>query len=224
LLSIDWDYFFPDPIGGPMFYAGPPVADLEEMEFRIWLNRSKLYVEGARAIPEASGEEERFWERFRFAPECRLFVAQSHRYCAHPDVRDSITELWNFDAHHDAGYEDQPGEKSSDENWIMAYAPEVLKYVRYPQWKVNAFDLEPTTLVPVERAFDDGGSIDVVFDVVFVCRTDNLVPPWLDNHFEIFVERCPASGPRRRWPLPVRRRIVERLKKEAELRPFLESA
>jgi hypothetical protein len=223
LLSIDWDYFFPDPIGGPMFYTGPPVADPEEMQFRSWRNRLKLYVEQAGTIPATSGEEDSFWEQFRFNHECRLFVAQFHRCCAHPEVRNGVSELWSFDAHHDAGYEDLPKDSFSDENWMMAYTAEVLKHVRYPQWKTHAFEMEPTTLVPVDRAFYDGGAIDVAFDVVFLCRTDDLVPPWLDDRFEHFVASCPANGPCRRWPLAVRRRVVDRLKSEAELGPFLDT-
>lgn len=221
LLSVDWDYFFPDPIGGPMFYAGRPVADPKEMAFRVWLFRSKLYIERSATLPVTSGDENHFWERFCFAPDCRLFVAQCHRDCAHPAIIQGVSELWNFDAHHDAGYEDLPRGSFSDENWMMAYPSQVPKYVRYPRWKHNAFDIEPPTHIPVDRAIDDGAAIEAPFDVVFLCRTDNLVPPWLDSNFERFAESCPVKGPRSRRPLTVRREIVDRLKGEDDLHPLM---
>lgn len=79
LLSVDWDYFFPDPIGGPMFYAGQPFADPKEMAFRVWLFRSKQYIARSATLPVTSGDENHFWERFRFAPDGRGIMGHNEQ-------------------------------------------------------------------------------------------------------------------------------------------------
>jgi hypothetical protein len=135
LLSVDWDYFFPDPIRVPPFLlpvlrAGRP--DSEATLLKTWLFRAGMYLEQAKRIPETSGDEAGFWSRFTFSPDSSLFTAESHRFAAEPEVMDGVSEIWNFDAHHDAGYEDMPNDKCDDGNWLMAYSGTVERHVRYP--------------------------------------------------------------------------------------------
>jgi len=220
LLSVDWDFFFVDPIGGPPTWVPEfkdGKIDFEETQFKSWLSRATTWTKNGARLPETSGEEREFWARFRFAAECSLFTAEDHRFAAEPVVTENITEVWNFDAHHDAGYERQPGEGYADENWLMAYADNVTKYVRYPRWKKSAFDLEPHPLIEVNRKFDDGLRSERVFDRVFICRSHGFVPPWLDADYRDFVNSCPTRL-ERSWPLIPREGIGNRVKSELENR------
>src|SRR5260370_16166556 len=162
LLSVDWDYFFPDPIGGPpialpVFVQGK--CDVEETLFKTWLARAEMYLGIAEALPQTSGEEYGFWRRFTFTSGCILFVVEHHRHAAH-DVREDISEVWNFDAHYDAGgYEDVPVDQYGDGNWLMAYGGEVDRHVRYPSWKTSVFEEELATLIEVDRRVGVGAII-----------------------------------------------------------------
>jgi hypothetical protein len=185
--------------------------DRQETLVKSWVYRAQQYLQYSQELPTTLGSEDRFWHRFTFAPECRLFVAESHAAAAHPAVREGVVEVWNFDAHHDAGYERAPEGAFANENWLMAYNDAVRKYVRYPAWKRSAFVEEPTTLVAVERQFDDGASIPQSFDRVFVCRSSQWVPPWLDEGFAAFVASCPVS-PAQDWTLEDRTPLQRRVK------------
>lgn len=174
-----------------------------------------MYVKHGGQIPETSGEEAGFWGRFTFSLESSLFTAEFHCFAAHPEVMADVSEVWNFDAHHDAGYESAPDGKHDDGSWLMAYGHDVEKHVRYPSWKQGVFEEEPTTLIEVDRQFDDGGQMERSLDRVFICRSGKWVPPWIDDAYREFVASCPVALVRS-WPLIPRESIVEHLKSEIE--------
>lgn len=229
LLSIDWDYFFPDPIGGPpVFLQVFRAAKLDPQAtlLKTWRARIDMYLASGKHIPETSGQEAGFWKRFTFAPESSLFTAESHHFAADPKGRDNVSEIWNFDAHHDAGYEDAPDGKYDDGNWLMAYPRDVEKHVRYPSWKHWVFEEEPRTLTEVHRQFDDGKQIEGDFDRVFICRSGEWVPPWIDDTYREFVASCPMPATHS-WPLMPResvaallRSAIARLRRGEPLPPF----
>lgn len=214
LLSIDWDFFFVDP--APILKTWVPGSDPQDTLFRTWLMRAQMYLQFTKTIPGTSREEQCFWYRFRFSPACTLFSAEEHVHAADPVVMDGITTVWNFDAHHDCGYEERsPTRTYADENWLMAYPESVDIRVRYPTWKSDAFKLEPTALRAVKRDFDDGQQVDVTFDRVFVCRSHQFAPPWLDAAYDAFVSQCPVPL-QHAWPLIPRDAIAARVKSEIE--------
>jgi len=213
LLSVDWDYFFPDPFGGGM----PLTPVLSEGKYywqatllKKWRLQLKCYIK-AGDIPRTSRAENAFWGRFRFSPTCRLFVAETHDRAGDDRVKDGITEVWNFDAHHDCGGYDRFNDEArlTSGNCLLGY-DNVEKHVRYPPWKRDVFDLEPIPAIDVDRAFDDEHAIEQAFDRIFVCRTEDMVAPWIDREFREFIEACPCPL-EYRWPLMPRESIEAQL-------------
>ena len=208
LLSVDWDYFVPSidhdfvesGRGARIPYAlrgGEVFSDA--LLDGLWDSRAAALLAGGQALPGTSGDEDAFWERFQFDPSARLYFADSHAQAAHAAVRTGVTEVWNFDAHHDCGYEgawDDPLRLGwvGCANWMCAYALGGASLrVRYPSWRLDAFRREVTPLCPVERTIDDGRAVPLSFDLVFVARSSAWTPPWLDEHYEAFLAAAPVA-------------------------------
>jgi len=206
LLVIDWDFFFPT-VEHPSQGEDWQLYDWVHSEARspqllaeIWRNRASDFFRAGRDLPGLSGQQRNFWDRFTFTDDAVAYLADSNRYAGAGDVRDDVTSVWLFDAHHDAGYRPGTAERViteqavSCEDWMVAYhADDAALHVRYPTWRTHAFTIEPPPQVPVDRAFDDGGPVDVEFGRVFICRSDHWVPPWLDADFEKFVATAPVA-------------------------------
>jgi len=208
LLSVDWDYFVPSidqefvesARGGRIPYAlsGGEVFSNALLD-GLWDSRAATLLAGGQTLPGTSGDEQAFWDRLRLDPSARLYFADSHAQAAHAAVRDNVTEVWNFDAHHDCGYEgswDDPLRLGwvACANWMCAYAlGGASLHVRYPSWRRDAVRREVAPLCPVERTIDDSRAVPLTFDVVFVARSSAWTPPWLDEHFEAFLAAAPVA-------------------------------
>jgi hypothetical protein len=208
LLSVDWDYFVPsidhefieDRRGKTIPYAvGGGEVFSDPLLDALWYSRAAALQAGGRALPGTSGDETVFWNRFRFDPAARLYFADSHAQAARGVVRAGVREVWNFDAHHDCGYEgewDDPLRLGwvGCANWMCAYAlARASLHVRYPSWRDDALRREVDPVCGVERAIDDGRNLPVSFDVVFVARSSAWTPPWLDDQFEAFLAAAPVA-------------------------------
>lgn len=214
LLTIDWDFFFPEP--GPDDAARYELFDWGHAESpfymhpTLWENRAGAFVLQGQPLPGLSGEQDGFWSRFRFGKRARLYLSESHAQAAHPTVAGGVTEVWSFDAHHDLGYTAKAvaaarrGRYSCDA-WGLLYtrALEAPFKVVYPRWKAHAWDDEPEPLAGgplVERLVDDPDRRLPVFDRVFVCRSGAWVPTWHDEAFGAFAEACPVRPRTVLWP------------------------
>jgi hypothetical protein len=208
LLSVDWDYFVPsidhefvESVRGAWIpYAlGGGEAFPDTLLDGLWDSRAAALLADGQALPGTSGDEAAFWDRFQVDPAARLYFADSHAQAAHAAVRTGVTEVWNFDAHHDCGYEgawDDPLRLGwvGCANWMSAYAlGGAALRVRYPSWRLDALRREVAPLCPVERTSDDGRAILLTFDVVFVARSGAWTPPWLDERFDAFLAAAPVA-------------------------------
>lgn len=229
LLSVDWDYFF-EHKGGT---ADPDwhLYDWGHQDtgfFRdaLWGTRASTFIANGRALPGTTGEEADFWKRFTFKKGAKLYLADSHACAASNEVcgrsrraalaRWTWGQVWNYDAHHDAGYAKGQVFKAATEgrwgcdDWMGLYSCFTHDlHVRYPRWAAWKLEAEPEPDCAVNREVDDGLSptepdgTPVVFDSVFVCRSGAWVPPWLDEDFARFVMRCPVN--------PVGRKTIQDL-------------
>jgi len=208
LLSIDFDYFVPLPTGSDPLWLMFDWGHREDALHHglIWSLRAADLLRNGIPLPATSGEETRFWPHIRLAEDAVVYVADSHAAAAVEAVRDGITEVWSFDAHHDAGY-DGHGQAMHERgeydcaNWILAYPERPRRRgarVFYPAWKTDAFAVEP---VPdgderVHRCHADRMTMRhlPVFDRVFICRSGGWVPPWLDTAFIDFLLAAPRPG------------------------------
>lgn len=212
MLSVDWDYFFPEPIGAgigdkyALYYWGFSESHSPSLMDYLWHSRASTFLSNGMELPQANDEWRTFWDRFDLTGVKHLFVANSHMYAGHDRVSsvviDRFTKIVSFDAHHDLGYKDKVGwgkggtYEVTCEDWLRFYVDvaDAMATVVYPDWKVKAFDLEsgfeadPTHVVRVfNRDFDEV----IKPDVVFIARSGSWVPPWCDNKFNEFVSSFP---------------------------------
>lgn len=216
LLVIDWDYFFPNPFDGGTFTEDTPLQlwdwahnETPFMRDYVWSTRAGGFIGNGLELPSINDEHRSFWDRFRLAPRARLFYADSNALAVSRKIinpRTKFASVWLYDAHHDAGYggveqTKRLGEIIRKGEWdcgywmILYWTIGAALHVRYPRWKVRAFDLECEPAVPgVDRAMDDGATPDVTFDRVFVCRSGAWVPPWNEHDmtFLSFVDAAPV--------------------------------
>ncbi|RTG92017.1 hypothetical protein [Thermus scotoductus] len=205
LLVVDFDYFFPvpqDPQDPLAFLYSWAHFETPYYLGEVWEERALAFLLRGLPLPQARGWEG-FWERFAFAPEARLYYADSNALAFHSDVHQGVREVMLFDAHHDAGYRPLGVEPACDD-WMVYYARQGARLrVFYPSWRDPS--LEPVPAVPVERVKDPGGPVEGVFHRVFLCRSGAWVPPWADEAFFSFLEAAPlpkvALEPVERRPL-----------------------
>ena len=108
LLSVDWDFFFPelsyDPELRSLYDWGHQDGGIFFLH-DVWYDRAAGFILNNMPLPTTSGDEATFWSRFRFARGCKLYYAESHHKIYHPRVRRKAFErIVNYDAHHDGGY------------------------------------------------------------------------------------------------------------------------
>lgn len=205
LLSLDWDYFVPSidlefiEWGTRRVPYALPTGEYfsDDMLDALWDSRAAALLRHRIPLPGTSGEEERFWERFHIAPGASLYYADSHAQAVHAALRMGITEVWNYDAHHDCGYEgalddvDRLGWVGCA-NWMCYYSLRGAGlHVRYPSWRVGGAVREPAPLCPVDRAIE--GDPTCSFDLLFVARSSAWTPPWLDRTFMTFLDAAPVD-------------------------------
>jgi hypothetical protein len=204
LLVIDFDFFF------PVHDVGEPDWWLYDWDHResvavglqtcLWESRGSMFLQVHGMLPATSGAETSFWDRWTFTPETTLYVSDSNVYSLAEPVRADVEVVHLFDAHHDLGYKPHRGKLYTCENWGLWYARERIPvHVHYPAWRTQVFTAEEYCLAkrrryPVTRAFDDP-TLQLTFDRIHVCRSGAWVPPWCEDAFWGFVQRCPVATP-----------------------------
>lgn len=189
ILSIDWDYFFPDASG---YDWG---ANEEQAVFyeAIWslrisavnlLTKEKAFDVFRPSIPEG------FWKIVTNEPT--IYVTDSHSDIYQLLQLEKHNEIYNIDAHHDCGYDWYSlyveGNLNCG-NWgFIGHQEKLIKkfHQYYPLWRINnpegpsAFEL--TTInygLPAPQEYDQ----------VFICRSSCWTPPWSDTQFSSFVDK-----------------------------------
>jgi hypothetical protein len=169
----------------------------------IWTIRAVGFVRYGLPLPTVNDEWRTFWDRFKFRPKVDLFWGDSNSLAWNKRVTKDVTEVWLFDAHHDAGYHGAEtldhlikSQEVTCDNWMLAYqyALGAELHVRYPRWKAWAMKAEPKPATPrLDRRVDNGKPRPEVFDRIFVCQSQAWVPPWVDKEFTQFLDLCPAQ-------------------------------
>ena len=191
LLSIDFDYFFPNPMLSPHAKGDIGLYDWGHRESplfegpMIWNQRAAAFMSRGKALPGLSREKQGFWERFRFTEDATLYVADSHAYAAILASQEVVTEVWNFDAHHDAGYGSNAAtDFIACDNWLKVCHDDmgITCHVRYPLWNPDGGSQVVAPAWADARAYDPDETLPE-FDLVFVCRSPAWVPTWHDQSF-----------------------------------------
>jgi hypothetical protein len=202
LLVIDFDFFFPVRDVGESdwwLYDWDHRESMgAELQTLIWESRGSMFLQTHGILPSTTGAETSFWQRWTFAPETVLYVSDSNVLSLAEPVRADVHVVHLFDAHHDLGYNPHRGIRYTCENWGLWYARHGIPFhVHYPLWRAEVFTNEDWCLAerrryPVTRAFDDP-TLQLTFDRIHVCRSGTWVPPWCEDAFWDFIQRCPVA-------------------------------
>lgn len=192
LLSIDWDYFFPD----------PEAFDWGHNETRgimfelIWATRP-----GCRRVTEPDGPIaldvmkpdpallNGFWERTAKGLPWGLSICESHK-SLYEWVMDGIgkpVDIVNFDAHHDSGY-GKAGRELDCGNWAkeLSLKDKLRSYtVVYPPWRKKESE---THHAPKWAKVLYEPPPATRYDFVFICRSGAWTPTWHDDAWIRFIE------------------------------------
>lgn len=179
ILSVDWDYFFPDLL--PYDWGHQESAIFYET---IWHVRasSRNLMTGERALDVVKPDPkllDDFWDHVCQHPK-KLVITESHA-----NIEQFITEnsiVYNFDQHHDIQYDSGLG-KLDCGNWAgRAMKKKLLKkYILvYPPWRQKAKETEPEQFKEIQILYDVPADLPK-FDIVFLCRSYAWTPTWCDD-------------------------------------------
>lgn len=191
ILSVDWDYFFPN-IDGFDWGMNEDNKFLYELVWHTrYDNKNIITKEKAKDIkPTYNGK---FW-RDKVSDKFvrNIVITDSHKeidYFIRP-----FETIYNFDAHHDAGYGHE--DKLDCGNWALNENIEDY-HVIYPFWRKESEEREPHILLNCH--FEDEKDIFNAEDIdfVYVCRSSCWTPSWCDDHWLKFLEElksvCPTA-------------------------------
>lgn len=191
VLSVDWDYFFPDLT---LYDWGHYEAPF--MKEEIWATRvmSRSIRTGAEALEEAVPDMSMvngFWDRVMTdeAPK-KVFVYDSH-LDLFEIIRDRINgpvHVTNFDQHHDLGYRNNNDRHVDCANWarIGILLGEIQSYrLVYPPWRKEYPEGEKRPIMGQLVGYEEPQPDP--YDYVFVCRSSAWCPSWADDDFMQFV-------------------------------------
>lgn len=180
ILSIDWDYFFPN----SAFYdwGHDEKVFFLELIWQLRLNHHN-YSNGNEAFTEYTPTiPKNFWKKVIKGTPIAIIIAESHTaITSYPDF-DNVS-VTNLDAHHDCGYGSTT--ELNCGNWATNKG--IKKYhLYYPLWRKNCRESEP---VRTPDSVHYGLPQPAEYDYVFVCRSGCWTPPWYDNKFRSWIKR-----------------------------------
>lgn len=199
VLSIDWDYFFPDTAP----YDWGHSEDMSIFFDMLWAiragNHDIMNPSGPPAIetmwPSGHGT---FWPEAvdsRARPR-KLFVAESHRSILELVGDSKNLVVHNVDAHHDLGYTNKPCPPNCG-NWVLHLISrgQVSEFHQhYPEWRKDSPETLPS-LPEVTVSYEPPHKLRP--NLIFLCRSSCWTPSWADKFWMNFQQgaffRCLGS-------------------------------
>jgi len=194
VLSVDWDYFFPDVY---WFDWSQKEESMVFLEYLWPLRYGNVHMKTGEEAKDIVKPDQKllknFWQRAcPLEPSMHLCIAESHKDILM--VLENFFEssvkfsIWNFDQHHDAGYD---MEKLNCDNWVrhLRENKRLFGYtVIYPPWRRESpEDGEPNF---VHQVFYEIPTMIYPrkFEIVFTCRSSGWTPSWCDDEWIKFIE------------------------------------
>jgi hypothetical protein len=192
VLSIDWDYFFPD-----IAWYDWGHRESEWFVESSWMHRCGNHniLTGERALETVNPDEKliyNFWNKRVQGSGLAMLVSESHATMYHWLKDWTIDELVCFDQHHDLGYPSAKGELDCG-NWAgkMLNERRIRRYTLvYPPWRKNKKNRESKMPKRKEVAvhYDANEVPRQEYDAIHICRSGAWTPSWCDKEFNRFVE------------------------------------
>lgn len=183
VLSVDWDYFFPS-------MQEYDWNMKEELLFYEFLWETRYYHIGLKnRKPAYETMIPNYWGFFKKvlanSDIKQVVITDSHK-----DIRfytdRGVSEIWNFDQHHDCGYGAADDEKELDcGNWASWLLNDISSYhLVYPKWRKDISEENLPENVDVHFGIPDE---IISFDTIFICRSSCFTPSWCDFYFLDFI-------------------------------------
>lgn len=197
ILSVDWDYFFPD-LSEYDWGANEDINYYYEM---IWPVRYHdigiISKERACDNVNPSGHKD-FWQKILTNSDIkRIVITDSHK-----DIEillcNGYNSIWNFDQHHDM---DDRVFNLTCANWVTALKVPLKKYhLVYPWWRASTLikDIPQLYFGPGPKVLEKIRPLPNPppnFDTIFLCRSSCWTPPWSDNEWIKFIDQLSSMFP-----------------------------
>jgi hypothetical protein len=200
---VDWDYFFPNlhhfdwgfSERIPLYFNGL----WEIRAYQDLYSSSNGYFKSKRTtvmeyVQPRIEEVKSFWKTVCPVPPLGLVVAESHESLYEMASYWPSGSIWNFDAHHDFGYESD-SEKNCG-NWAKrlydeGYFDGVDREYRliYPEWRKKDPEANMPGTLPEDVIHNYGMPKKMpYFRYVFICRSSVWTPSWCDKYWMEFIE------------------------------------
>ena len=195
ILSIDWDYFFPD-----NFQFDWSMDDKKSIFYEIiwpirWSNRNLKTKEFAKDTYHPDLQLlNGFLDKILInSKPALLSIAETHSDIQHLiELFPAKPDIYNFDQHHDIYYYDHPG-KINDQlnpgNWVSYFTTQINSYhLYYPPWRESIPEHTDERLNYTASISYNIPINPPEFHMVFICRSAPWTPSWSDHHWIEFIE------------------------------------
>lgn len=216
LLSVDWDFFFPDLFHYDWSFSECPLYINGLWHFRAGNHNLKTKEIAIEAVRPNEALLRGFWEKIIDTHKCtpwKIVISESHLDIVHLLKMYPDCDVLNFDSHHDLGYDDKTKDIIDCSNWAAyGLALGLINHyrLRYPPWRKEHAEDCPAEVKNLVKMAEYGLPKFVrEIDIIFVCRSGAWTPPWSDDKWLEFI-----GGLRDINPIVWEQRIVLR---EADL-------
>jgi hypothetical protein len=201
LLSIDWDYFFPDNIAFDWAMDDQQFIFYETIWPIRWSNRNLITKKFAKDIyypdPQLLNG---FLDKVLINSNPSLIsIADSHTDIQHLiNLFPAKVNIYNFDQHHDIYYGNELPTKESQlncGNWVGYFLDRIESYhLFYPPWRKSNSEHKN------QLSYANSISYSIPenppeFHMVFICRSSPWTPSWSDDNWIEFIEYFKINYP-----------------------------
>lgn len=200
ILSIDWDYFFPDNFVFDWQFQDNNKIYCETLWPIRWSNRNIFdHTIIAKDVYHPDLQLlNGFLDKILINSYPSVLVISD----THVDIKILIdnfpkSNIYNFDQHHDVYYQDHPikiDRQLDCGNWVSCLSTQIKSYhLFYPSWRES-------TPEESDNNYIDSISYSIpenppVFDAVFICRSSPWTPSWSDHKWIEFIEYFKTNHP-----------------------------
>ena len=202
ILSIDWDYFFPNNLNFDWQMDEKTFAYYELLWPIRWGN-SHVYDQKILAKDVYHPNQQLlngFLDKILInSTPVLLSIADSHL-----DIQILINlfpakvNIYNFDQHHDIYYGNELPKRKSQlncGNWVGYFLDQIESYhLFYPPWRKTDSEYVGKLLHTNSVSFTIPES-PPIFDMIFICRSSPWTPSWSDNKWIEFIEYFKTNYP-----------------------------
>lgn len=201
ILSIDWDYFFPDNL--EFDWA------MDDRQFlfyeTIWPIRwGHMHLETEKYAKDIYHPDHQLLNGFLDkvlinSKPALISIADSHTDIKHLiNLFPAKVNIYNFDQHHDIYYGNELPKKESEPNcgnWVGYFLDRIESYhLFYPPWRESNLEHVGKLLHTNSVSFTIPKHLPE-FHMVFICRSSPWTPSWSDNYWIEFIEYFKTNYP-----------------------------